>query len=211
MASELKHVYCYQLGSGNCYKVGRTKNPPEKRMREFATGSPLKLSLYRDIETENSSDLETYIHQLLDAKRAENGEFFNVTAKELDEAVDRAVAFMGEFQPLLSEAKKLCRKKPNNTMAEPPSEMLNIYRQLRELSRERYLIEQRIAFLETKIQVAIGDNCGMKGVASWKWVDRWTMDIKRFKSEQEALYDKYKRNSSGRKFRLERVDLARGD
>jgi hypothetical protein len=211
MASELKHVYCYQLGSGNCYKVGRTKNPPEKRKQALATGSPVKLNLYRDIKTENPSSLEKYIHQLLDPKRAENGEIFNVTAQELDDAVDQAVAFVEEFQPLLHEANKLRRKPPNETMVDPSVEMLGIYRQLRALSREKYLLEQRIAFLESKIQVVIGDNCGMRGVASWKWADCWTMDIGRFRREQEALYQEYKRNSGSRKFRLERIDLARGD
>jgi predicted phage-related endonuclease len=44
-------------------------------------------------------------------------------------------------------------------------------------------------------------------VASWKWVERWTMDIERFKNEREDLYEQYKRNSSARVFRLERVDL----
>ena len=32
----------------------------------------------------------------------------------------------------------------------------------------------------------------MTGVASWKWVDRWMIDIKLFKKEEEALYEKYK-------------------
>jgi hypothetical protein len=205
--TELQHVYCYQMGSGNCFKVGRTKNPPERRKSQFSVGSPVKPHLYRDIETENASELETYIHQDLDPSRAENGEFFNVTAQELDVAVDRAVAFMKELQPLVRDTKQLYRKKPNDTMVKPSREMRANYRELRKLSRERYLIEQRIRLLASKIQVAIGDNCGMTGVASWKWVDRWTMDIERFKREQEALYENYKRDSGGRTFRLERVDL----
>jgi hypothetical protein len=44
----------------------------------------------------------------------------------------------------------------------------------------------------------------MKGVASWKWVERWTMYIERLKKEQD---DPYKSDSSARVFRLERVDL----
>jgi len=158
-------------------------------MRGFATGSPAKPVLYRDEVTEYSSDLERYIHQLLDAKRTENGEFFNVTAQELDEAVDQALAFMKEFQPLLRAANKLRRKKPNETMVEPSDEMLEIYRQLREASRERFLVDRRIELLESKIQIAIGESSGMKGVASWKWADCWRMDIKRFKKERGSLYE----------------------
>jgi hypothetical protein len=212
MAPELKHVYCYQVGSDNCYKIGRTKNPPDERMRGFATGSPVRFTLYRDIKTENSSGLEKYIHHLLDPKRAENGEFFNVDAQELDDAVDQAVTFMEEFQPLRREANKLRRhSRPNHTTVSPSEEMRQIYKLLRKLTRDRYFIEQRIELLASKIQVAIGDNDRMEGVASWKWRDRWTINTDRFKREQSALYEDYKRNSGGRIFQLERVDLTKGD
>jgi len=72
------------------------------------------------------------------------------------------------------------------------------------LSRQKYLIEKQMLLLESKIQVAIGARCGMKGVASWKWVERWTMYIERLKKEQD---DPYKSDSSALVFRLERVDL----
>jgi hypothetical protein len=209
----MEHVYCFQVGSDNLFKVGRSKNPPEKRKPGLSTGSPVKLHLYRDIETENSADIEAYIHRLLDAKRTENGEFFNVTAQELDEAVNRGVEVMNEFQPLYRQASALRQKPPNDadTMVDASDDMREIYRELRKLRSERYLIEQRVAFLESKIQVAIGDNGGMKGVASWSWVDRWTMDIERFKNEQDALYQQYKRNSGCRIFRLDKVDLTLDD
>lgn len=61
----LESVYCFQLGWGDCFKIGRTKNSPEDRKRGFSTGSPVKLNLYRAIETEYAPELETCIHQLL--------------------------------------------------------------------------------------------------------------------------------------------------
>ena len=211
MASELKHVYCYRIGTDNCYKIGWTKGAPDKRMRGFATGSPAKLKLYRDELTENASALEQYIHQLLDARRTENGEFFNVTTQELDDAIDQAVAFMKELLPLLDGVKKLRRKKPNETMIDPSDEMLDVYRRLRKATREKFLPDRRIELLESKIQVVIGENRGMTGVASWKRNDCWKMDTTRFKKEKSALYaelyEEYKRNSGSRKFCLERVDL----
>lgn len=207
MPPELKRVYCYQLGSDNCYKVGLTKNAARARMRGLGTGSPVKLTFYRAVETENASGLEKYIHQLLDAKRAENGEFFHVNRHELDDAINEAEAFIRESQPLLLEAKRLCRKKPNDTMVDPTDEMREIYLQLRKANREKFLLEQRIELLESKVQVAIGENCGMKGIASWKWVDRWAMNVARFKKEHENLFEEYRRNSGSRTFCLDRVDL----
>lgn len=207
---ELENVYCLQLGCGNCFKVGRTKNSPADRRRGVATGSPEKLNLYKEIPTEYAPELERYIHQLLDEKRAENGEYFHVTEQELNDAVNRAVAFVEKAQPLVGEANRLRGQKLlSATLVEPSDEMFRIYRELRTLRREKYFIEQRIVFLESRIQVAIGDNWGMRDIASWKWMDRWTVDIKRFKKEQDALYQEYKRNSGSRRFCLETINLTR--
>src|SRR5208283_2129891 len=136
MAALSKCVYCYQFGSDDCYKIGHTKDSPEKRKRGFATGSPKKLTLYKKIPFQTPTKLEKYIHYLLDEKRAENGEYFKVTAKELDDAIERATATMNELQSLCSEADKLRRKKPTDEMVEATDEMREIYRELRNLVRE---------------------------------------------------------------------------
>ena|SRR5436190_13108665 len=208
-AATLKHVYCYQVGSSDCFKVGRTKNEPQKRKRGLSVGSPVKLELYRAVQTEDAVRLEQHIHQLLDLDRAENGEFFYVTRQELDEAVDEAIAFVDRCRPLLQEAKKLCRKKPGGTMLDPSDEMLDVYRELREAGRQKFLLERRIEFLEGKVQFVIGENRGIAGIASWEWCDRWTMNIGLFRKEQPKLYEKYKRDSGGRRFRLERANLTK--
>jgi hypothetical protein len=146
---ELEKIYCFQMGSGNCFKIGRTKNSPEDRRRGIATGSPEKLNLYRELSTEYASQLEKYVHQLLDEKRAENGEYFRVTGQELDDAVNRAVAFVEKVQPLLGEANRLRGQKLlSTTLVEPSYEMPEIYRRLRTLRREKYFIEQQIVLLE---------------------------------------------------------------
>jgi len=209
-ASELENVYCVQLGDSNCFKVGRTKNSPEDRKRGFSTGSSEKFKVYKTIETEYARELETYIHQLLDSRRAENGEFFHVNARELDLAVEDAQAFVETAQPLIYQAARLRREKPlSEVPVEPSKEMFQVYQRLRKVRRDRYLIEQEIAFLEGMIQVAIGRNAAMREIASWEWTDHWTLDMDRFKREQDAFYQQYKRNSGYRRFSLERVDLTK--
>jgi hypothetical protein len=49
----------------------------------------------------------------------------------------------------------------------------------------------------------------VKGVASWEWAARFTMDIPRFKKEHEALHEEYKRDSGTRRFCLDTVDLTK--
>jgi hypothetical protein len=204
--AELKRVYIYSVGN-NCYKIGRTKHPPEERKRGWATGSPVKPKLYRDLLTEHPSVLENYIHHDLALKRRENGEFFNVRQDELDAAVDRAEAFTKELQPLAIEAKRLSRKKPTDKILDPTDDIRDLYRRLQEASREKYLLDRQIDLLVSRIKVAIGENCGIKGVAWWDWQERSTMDVKRFQEEHPILYEEYKRDSSCRVFRPERVDV----
>jgi hypothetical protein len=144
LVAELKHVYIYRIGAGNCYKIGRTKHPPGRRMRGWATGSPVKPKLYRDVLTDNPSGLETYIHHLLEVKRTENGEFFAVTQDELDQAVDRAEAFANEFHPLSREAKRLSRKKPSDRILEATDDIRDLYQSLRKASWEKYLLDREI-------------------------------------------------------------------
>ena len=205
--AELKHVYIYRMGADNCYKIGRTKHPPDKRMRGWATGSPVKPKLYKDVLTDDPSVLETYIHHLLELKRTENGEFFNVTQDEVDAAVNRAEHFTKEFQPLSREAKRLSRKKPSDRIVEATDDIRDLYQRLRKASLERYLLDREIELLVSKVKIAIGEHRAIDGVASWDWQERSSMDIKRFQKEQPSLYEEYKRDSSCRVFRLDRVDL----
>lgn len=55
-------VYCFRFGSDDCFKVGRTKDLPEKRKKNDSTGSPRKLTLHREVKTEDVLFLEKHIH-----------------------------------------------------------------------------------------------------------------------------------------------------
>jgi hypothetical protein len=133
--------------------------------------------------------LETYIHWLLHPNRAPNGEFFNVTEIDLDRAIDEAKAFISESAPILKECQKLQKKKPCDEVLEASDEALSLHRDLSKATREANLLEQRIALLQGKLEIAIGDNLGIKGVASWKWREQWRLDQTLFQKEHPALFD----------------------
>jgi hypothetical protein len=211
MAKAMGCVYCFQSGNFDRFKIGKTGGSEEKRRKTLQTGSFEKLTLYRKIPTENPKYLEKYIHQLLDPRRRDNTEFFNITAGELDAAVDQALSFFQDYHSAHSLAEALQKEKPDETVAEPTEEIRNIYRQLRELNKERFLIDERITLLEDKVKLAIGNARGMTGIASWKWVDRLRFDEKRFKHEHADLHEEYRRNMGCREFRLVRSDLIKVD
>jgi hypothetical protein len=196
-------VYCFRVGSEDTFKVGRTKNPPVQRMKSVSVGSPQKLTLHREITTDDPPLLEKYIHWLLDAHRAPNGEFFTVGPKELDRAIEEAESFLAESVPVLQEAKKLQKQRPTSQMLDPSDTLDALHRELRDAERQAFLLEQKIAVLRGRIQVAIGENLGIRGVASWKWREQWTVDEKALKHDAPQVYERFKRLIASRVFRLE--------
>ena len=178
-------VYCFQVGAENCFKVGRTKGAPDKRLKNVAVGSPHKLTLHREVTTNDPIVLEKYIHWLLDARRAPNGEFFNVSADELDRAISEAEAFLAERTPVVQEAMKLQKRRPTNH------------------NRQAFLLEQKIQLLQGQLQLEIGENVGIRAVASWKWREQWKLDQDALKRDEPKIFDRFKRLFSTRVFRVE--------
>jgi Meiotically up-regulated gene 113 len=207
----LRNVYCFQVGSEDCYKIGLTKNPPGKRLRGFQTGSPAKFTLVRMETTDHPHAMEKHIHGLLSAKRAENGEFFYGTRMEIDAAFDHALRFVAVLYPLLADAETYKAQKPSPTLLPATDDLRDTYIQLKAALRERLLLEQKILLLESTLQVVIGGNAGIDGIASWNWIDNWQFDVATFKAKEpnayEALYAQYKHNAGGRRFCLARGNL----
>ncbi len=196
-------VYCFRVGAENCFKVGRTKGAPEERLKNVAVGSPYKLTLHREVATYDPIVLERYIHWLLDAQRAPNGEFFNVSADELDLAIREAESFVSERAPVIREATKLQKKRPTNHTLESTETTRSLHRDLRNALRQAFLLEQRIEFLQGQLQLEIGENLGIRGVASWKWREQWKLDQDALKRNEPKVFDRFKRLSSTRVFRVE--------
>jgi hypothetical protein len=167
-----------------------------------SVGSPQKLTLYREIETEHAAKLEHYVHNVLEMKRAENGEFFLVKASELDKAIDEGLAFLGKALPVVAQAEELQKKKPKESMRDPSQSDRSLYDELRESQRDLFLLEQKILLLQSQLQVAIGQDLGIKGIASWKWQEATRFNLIVFKEEHPDVYEKYKKVSATRVFRL---------
>jgi hypothetical protein len=196
-------VYCFRVGLEDCFKIGRTKNPPELRMKSVSVGSPHRLTLHREVKTNDPPSLERYIHWLLDPHRAENGEFFNVSEEELDHAIEEAESFLAQSVPVLQEAKKLQERRPTNRTLEPSENIRTLHRELRNAERQAFLLEQTNFVLRGRIQVAIGENLGIRGVASWKWREQWKLDQEALRRDEPKVYARFKRLSTSRVFRLE--------
>jgi hypothetical protein len=201
-----QHVYCFQQGSRDCYKIGKSKEP-EKRRRKLQTGSAEGLRPCRCIPTPDATALEKYIHHLLDGRRTGEQEFFWVTEQELDQAIAEAVKFVEATSDLFSEAKELAKHKPDTEMRDPSDEMLGVYKELREAEHRFFKLGKQIEILESRMKVFIGRHSGIKGLATWRWKPNRGMNIPKFQKEQRDLYERYLVDRSRREFKALKADL----
>jgi hypothetical protein len=211
MEKAMEYVYCFRVGSEGIFKVGRTRNPPEQRMKGVSVGSPQKLTLHREIKTNHAPFLEKYLHVLLDPQRTPNGEFFNVSVKDLDDAIKKAKSCLAESFPVLEEAEKLQKQRPTTRILDPSQSVNALYHELRSAEREAFFLERRIEILRSRIQVEIGENLGIRGVASWKWCEQWKLDQKALKRDAPEVFERFKHLSAFRVFHLERGLTSRQD
>ncbi len=58
----MKYVYLIQIDGMNVYKIGYTKNKPEKRLENLQVGNPFKLLLVDYYKTCRASKIEAALH-----------------------------------------------------------------------------------------------------------------------------------------------------
>lgn len=76
------YVYLIESYNTQFYKIGVSKNHPNKRVKQLATGNADELRLITYYQTENYRKLEKWLHRKFDALRLE-GEWFNLTDEDI--------------------------------------------------------------------------------------------------------------------------------
>jgi hypothetical protein len=92
----MKYIYLLQLEGTDLYKIGFTKNSPSKRVKSLQTGSPHKIILADQYETEMASKIESILHRSMKSKKyiAEDGftllgEWFKLDMSDIKEFKNR--------------------------------------------------------------------------------------------------------------------------
>ena len=58
----MKCVYLINIQDTNIYKIGFTKQSPEKRVKDLQTGNPYKMVLVDSYKSQIAPGIETVIH-----------------------------------------------------------------------------------------------------------------------------------------------------
>jgi hypothetical protein len=102
------YVYLLHKASGDIesYKIGISKNDPEKRVKQLQTGNDSSISLLRQYESENYKKVERMLHKQYHKYSTEsNNEWFNLPDVEVIsfiencKKVDELVSYMKENNP----------------------------------------------------------------------------------------------------------------
>jgi len=70
------------------YKIGITKNDPNKRVKQLQTGNPNKISLHRKYETKNHLKVERWLHRKYQIKTEAKNEWRTLTDEQVFSFLD---------------------------------------------------------------------------------------------------------------------------
>ncbi len=70
------------------YKIGITKNDPNKRVKQLQTGNPNKISLHRKYESKNYLKVERWLHRKYQDKTEAKNEWRTLTDEQVFSFLD---------------------------------------------------------------------------------------------------------------------------
>lgn len=87
----MKYVYLINIQDTNIYKIGFTKQSPEKRVKDLQTGNPYKMVLVDSYKSQIAPSIETVIHNYFKHKKNNPeeglsllGEWFILEKKDIE-------------------------------------------------------------------------------------------------------------------------------
>jgi hypothetical protein len=74
----MKYVYLANIEDTNIYKIGFTKQVPEKRVKGLQTGNPYKIKLVNSYKSDIAPSIESVIHNFFKYKKNNPNEGINL-------------------------------------------------------------------------------------------------------------------------------------
>lgn len=102
------YVYLFlevDIQGNEAFKIGITKNDPEKRIKQLQTGNSNKLSVLKSYQSPNYLKVEQWLHRKYSIKTEAGNEFRHLTDEEvmsfLDDCkkADETITFMKANNP----------------------------------------------------------------------------------------------------------------
>lgn len=77
------YLVCSEINGQKLHKIGYTRRPIEKRIREFKTGNASDIYLVDSFQSEWGTKIESQLHRIYKSKKI-GGEWFDLTDDEIE-------------------------------------------------------------------------------------------------------------------------------
>jgi hypothetical protein len=194
------YVYVAIGENANRYKVGKTTNPLEQRLKQHRTAAPA-LTFQRTFETGNPSGLEAVLKNCFEASRIPGTtEWF----ADLDIAeVERLASAYERHASLDSDVERFKTGRSMPGYISPDDDDRQLMQRLKEARQKQARANFEVAMLENRIKVRCGFHAGITGLVEWISAPRTALDQTALKTGEPAVYERYLKERWQRTFRTE--------
>ena len=84
----LVYLICAEFESRRLYKIGYTRRPIEKRIKEIKTGNGHEIYLVSSFKSKWGTKIESQMHRTFKSKKI-NGEWFDLTDEEVESFIEK--------------------------------------------------------------------------------------------------------------------------
>ncbi len=197
----MEYVYVGKGASDPYFKIGRTANAQENRLKQHKTANP-SFNYSKVIPTSCASDLEKTLHLWFSSKRVpETKEWFDLKPEDLDILTLFAEGHE-ENRRITDDAELLKGQRSSGSYVDPCDSVMENYERLRILREQAARIGYEIESIENRMKIHVGRHDGITGLLSWKSFEERRFDSKIFRTNYPDLYEQFRIPGIRRIFRL---------
>ena len=182
------------------YKIGVTTGPLSNRVRSLQTGNPFRIIVTHQVKMDGCEVVEKTLHEMF-SKNRRILEWFSLTNRELEEAIEKAHELKNEFEDLVSQVRDLDLISNVTAPIKPTEEATSLYQEALNLESQKIRLELRRAIIRSELEGMTQDSRGIDGITKVMFYDsKTTFKIRNLKSQYPDIYEKFmtirKRNTS---------------
>jgi hypothetical protein len=196
-------IYIRREANNDRFTVGATRSL-DQRMGGYERHNP-NLRTYRVLRHPNHFALEDFLHKELANKldrSIRSKSWYNVTAPEMDIAIERAETLGVEHLARKSQVDQIKNLATNGEWLKPNDPLREIHVRLAKVTLEMDALRQEEEMLKCEAMALIGLAEGVDGLFEWRSFEQRRFQQKAFAREHPDLFEAFKDDSFVRRFKL---------
>ena len=173
------------------YKIGVTTGPLSRRVRTLQTGNPFRIIVTHQVEMDGCEVVEKTLHEMF-SKNRRILEWFSLTDRELEEAIEKAHELKNEFEDLVSQVRDLDLISNVTAPIQPTEESVSLYQEALNLESQKIRLGLRRAILRSELEGMTHGSRGIDGITKVMiYESKTTFKARNLKSQFPEIYEKF--------------------